>query len=131
VLVIDAEPMIGRLIANLLPQRHDVVSLTSARAAFDRFDQGEQFDVIVCDLLMPDVGGPEVYDAIASRWPSFLPRLVIMTGGASSPNATAFLEQARCPSFTSPSRLRSSSSSSRLGFQRRDPSNAPRPARTS
>jgi len=28
---------------------------------------------------------------VASRWPSFMPNLVIMTGGAFNANATAFL----------------------------------------
>ena len=96
VLVIDDEPMIGQVIANLLSPRHDVVAVRNAWEAFGRLDQGERFDLVLCDLLMPDIGGPEVHDAVVSRWPSLIPNLVIMTGGAVNAEATAFLARTRC-----------------------------------
>jgi signal transduction histidine kinase len=102
ILVIDDEPMIGRVIASVLADRHEVVAVQRAQEAFDRLEAGEWFDLVLCDLLMPNIGGPEVHDTFVSRWPALLPRLVFMTGGAFSQEATAFLARTLCPMLYKP-----------------------------
>ena len=96
VLVIDDEPKIGEVITALLSARHDVVAVQDAQRAFDLLDRGQTFDVVLCDLMMPNIGGPEVFEAFA-RWPAMLPALIFMTGGAFSDEATAFLETGAAP----------------------------------
>jgi signal transduction histidine kinase len=102
VLVIDDELMIGRVVGSVLSAQHDVVAVQNAQEAFDRLDAGERFDLVLCDLVMPNISGPEVHDTFVARWPNLLPRLVFMTGGAFSPEATAFLARTLCPLLYKP-----------------------------
>jgi len=98
ILVVDDEVLIGRVITSILSARHDVIAVETAREAFGILEEGEHFDLVLCDLLMPNVTGPQVHATLASRWPELLSRLIFMTGGAFSPEADEFLS--RCGSQT-------------------------------
>jgi signal transduction histidine kinase len=102
VLVIDDEPMIGTTVTRVLAERHDVVAVQHAQEAFDRLAAGESFDLVLCDLLMPNISGPEVHDTFVSRWPSLLPRLVFISGGAFGTESVAFLKRTLCPLLYKP-----------------------------
>jgi two-component system NtrC family sensor kinase len=101
VLVIDDELKIGEVIVAMLSTRHDVVAVQDAQRAFDLLDGGQTFDVVLCDLMMPNIGGPEVFEAF-TRWPGMLPALVFMTGGAFNDEAAAFLKRAGRPVLDKP-----------------------------
>jgi signal transduction histidine kinase len=61
VLVIDDEPAIGLLVDRVLSADHDVRSALDANQALGWIEAGERFDVILCDLMMPQVTGMEFY----------------------------------------------------------------------
>jgi len=44
--------------------------------------EGCEFDVILCDLIMPGMTGVQLYRAIAELSPSQAARMVLMTGGS-------------------------------------------------
>jgi PAS domain S-box-containing protein len=92
VLVIDDEKAVAEAVARLLRTRHDVVVETDARAALARIAGRESFDVIFCDLMMPNFSGIDFYKAVASSSPDVAKRIVFMTGGAFTPRSRAFLE---------------------------------------
>jgi CheY-like chemotaxis protein len=92
VLVVDDEPLMGKAIARLLAEC-DVFALTSARVAMDRIVAGECFDVILCDVMIPDFSGIDLYEGIARHAPGMLPRLMFVTGGAYTAEAIAFLDR--------------------------------------
>jgi signal transduction histidine kinase len=92
VLVIDDEPFIGRVIRGALKSEHDVVTVQRASEALARLEQGETFDLVLCDVVMPDLSGPEFYAKVAARWPQLAARLVFMTGGAFTPGTVAFMK---------------------------------------
>jgi signal transduction histidine kinase len=92
VLVIDDEPFIGRVIRGALKSEHDVVTVQRASEALERLEQGETFDLVLCDVVMPDLSGPEFYAKIAARWPQLAARLVFMTGGAFTPMTVEFMK---------------------------------------
>jgi signal transduction histidine kinase len=94
VLVIDDEPLIGRIIRNALKSEHEVFVVQRASEAIKRLEHGETFDLVLCDVVMPDLSGPEFYATIAERWPQMVARLVFMTGGAFTPGTVAFMERA-------------------------------------
>lgn len=93
VLVIDDEPMIGRVIRNCLKKDHDVIVVQRASEALERLENGETFDMVLCDVVMPDLTGPEFYAQVEDRWPEIAARLVFMTGGAFTPATTDFMER--------------------------------------
>jgi two-component system NtrC family sensor kinase len=105
VLVIDDEPAIGAAIRAALREEHDVVVAHRAIDALGRLREGESFDLLLCDLVMPDIGGPEVYAAIAERWPKLIARMVFMTGGAFTEATGDFIEKVRPHVFPKPFRL--------------------------
>jgi PAS domain S-box-containing protein len=88
VLVVDDEPMIGRVIVSLLAG-HSVEVELSAKKALQRLLAGETYDWILCDLMMPDMTGMELHDAIE---PHLRDRLIFISGGASE-HAREFLQR--------------------------------------
>ena len=94
ILVIDDMPAIGRTIADALPE-HDVTVVSNAGDAFIRFASNESFDIILCDLMMPQLGGRDVLERLEAEWPHLAPCLIFMTGGAFTPAARKFLKRAR------------------------------------
>jgi signal transduction histidine kinase/DNA-binding NarL/FixJ family response regulator len=90
VLVIDDEPLITRILQKGLA-RHDVVVASQAKDALARIEQGEAFDVILCDLMMPDVSGIDVHEHLTRTHPEIAMRMVFMTGGAFTSKAKLFL----------------------------------------
>jgi signal transduction histidine kinase len=92
VLVVDDEMLLGRSIKNALADEHETVVVERASEALGRLDRGETFDLILCDVVMPDLGGSEFYQTVATRWPKSAPRIVFMTGGAFTPETVAFMD---------------------------------------
>jgi CheY-like chemotaxis protein len=109
VLVIDDEPQMGTAIARILAPLHDVTAIHSARQAAARLNRGETFDVILCDIMMPQMSGLDLYRELATSAPTLAGRIVFMTGGPYSPEGAAFLDSvpnAKLEKPFSPSALR-------------------------
>lgn len=102
VLALDDEPLVVNAVRRTLGREHDVVGETSARAALARIDRGERFEVVVCDLMMPDMGGVEFHAALAAARPELAARTVFLTGGAFTPAARAFVERVGNPCLEKP-----------------------------
>ena len=58
-----------------------------------RFDGGERFDAILCDLMMPVMSGMELFEHVSTSMPELVERIVFVSGGAFTPEAKAFLER--------------------------------------
>jgi PAS domain S-box-containing protein len=91
VLVIDDEPSVVRVIARALGG-HDVSSTATAREALERLARGERFDVILCDVMMPDVNGADFYRELVRTLPDQAARVVFISGGVFTPELRAFLD---------------------------------------
>jgi CheY-like chemotaxis protein len=91
VLVIDDEQLITTAVQRTLSLQHEVRSFDRAHAAFECMSQGERFDVILCDLMMPDMSGMELHAWLLRIAPDQAARMVFLTGGAFSTGARAFL----------------------------------------
>jgi len=95
VLVVDDEPSLGRALAAALRDEHDVVAVTSGQAAFDLLAVDRDFDVVLCDLMMPAMNGMELWGRVNASIPVLAERFVFVSGGAFTPEATAFLDSGR------------------------------------
>ena len=95
VLVVDDEPLVGALLRRTLEEEHEVAVATSAREALARLAGGERFDVILCDVMMPDVTGYELYEELFQYAPDQARRMVFLTGGAFTPRAREFLAKVK------------------------------------
>lgn len=99
VLVVDDEAMIGLAVRRLLGREHEVVMTVQASEALARISAGEDFDVILCDLMMPDISGVDLWEAVD---PEVRKRILFLTGGAFTERASAFLERELPPLIGKP-----------------------------
>ena len=102
VLVIDDEELLGTAARRILESEHDVITTVSAREALQWIEAGERFDVILCDLMMPDINGWDFHSKLRQVAPALANQIIFMTGGAFSPRAQDFLEQVSNPRLTKP-----------------------------
>jgi PAS domain S-box-containing protein len=80
ILIVDDEAEIRETLAEILTSAHHrVVAVSSGHEALERL-AGEQFDVILTDMRMPDLDGRALYQAIEERWPGRARRVVFVTG---------------------------------------------------
>ncbi len=103
ILVIEDDAPTGRYLQRLL-RDCDVVVLDRSKEAFARIRRGERFDLILCDMAMPEVAGHALYEALVERVPDQAWRFVLMTGGARTQDADAFLESTACAVLQKPFR---------------------------
>ncbi|MCE9581079.1 MAG: PAS domain S-box protein [Planctomycetes bacterium] len=102
VLVIDDEPDLGTAIARLLEPEHLVTVECEAESALERLRKGEEFDVILCDLMMPRMTGMDLYAELVRTCPEQAARMIFLTGGAFTPRSREFLEEAGRPQVEKP-----------------------------
>jgi CheY-like chemotaxis protein len=92
ILVVDDEPAIGAVLRRVLGADHDLTILTNPRDAVERIAAGT-FDVILCDLMMPDMTGMDLHDEVQRTRPDQADRMVFVTGGAFTHRAREFLDR--------------------------------------
>ncbi|MFL5344029.1 MAG: two-component regulator propeller domain-containing protein [Hyalangium sp.] len=101
-LVIDDEPLLIASLSRTLSPEYEVVSLTSARKALERLRAGERYALILCDLMMPEMTGMELYETLRPEVPEMAERMVFLTGGAFTEAARAFLNSTHLPWLEKP-----------------------------
>ena len=105
-LVIDDEESLAQAIRRFLSVEHDVDRGVPARATRSTCSElGTRYDVILCDLMMPQITGMELHAEVLRLDPAQAARIVFLTGGAFTPSARDFLR----PRPTAGSRSRSTS----------------------
>ncbi len=98
VLVVDDEPLVLGAVRRALGAQHDVEGVSSARRALELLTGDEDlFDVVLCDLMMPEMTGMELYGEVRASHPGRARRFVFISGGAFTPGAREFLASVDCP----------------------------------
>jgi CheY-like chemotaxis protein len=93
VLVVDDEPRVARGLARALRREHDVSTLTSAREALKCLTEGDSFDAVLCDVMMPEMTGVELHRELLRLKPDVARRVLFFTGGAFTPSTQAFVRR--------------------------------------
>ncbi|HEX3771081.1 MAG TPA: response regulator [Polyangiaceae bacterium] len=102
VLVVDDEPAVGRAMQRSLGGHLDVTTATSAQEALGLLNSGETYDVILSDLMMPEITGMDFYAELVRRDPARARQVVFMTGGAFTAKAREFLNSVSNPRVEKP-----------------------------
>jgi PAS domain S-box-containing protein len=93
ILVVDDEPLVAKVVSRSLAADHEVIGLERSAEALALVRGGERFDVILCDLMMPEMTGMELYTELGKLAPEQRDQVVFVTGGAFTPRAREFLER--------------------------------------
>jgi PAS domain S-box-containing protein len=91
-LIVDDEPMILGALRRSFSADYHVTCVGDGRRALERIRAGERYDVILCDLMMPEITGMDLYAEMTRLAPDQRERIVFVTGGAFTPRAREFLE---------------------------------------
>ena len=86
ILVVDDEPSVRNLTVEILRRSgYEPHGVPTARQALDLLDE-ERFDLIVSDVMMPEMTGVELLYELRRRQPDL--RVILMTGGSEEPERT-------------------------------------------
>jgi CheY-like chemotaxis protein len=80
-LVIDDEQDFTDVLQDSLAPFHEVDTTTHAREALGWIVEGKRFDVILCDMRMPEMTGLDFHAQLAVNNPEQAKRVVLMSGG--------------------------------------------------
>jgi signal transduction histidine kinase len=79
ILLIDDDALLARTVARGLTP-HDVTSVTNGDDALAEIGRGELYDVVICDVLLPNASGERFYREVCERHPELEARIVFITG---------------------------------------------------
>ncbi len=92
ILVVDDEESIQQLLTGVLEMDgHDVHVANNGREALDRVGR-EPFDLIITDIKMPVMGGPDLYRKLSDDANPLARRVIFITGDTVAPETRKFLQ---------------------------------------
>ncbi|HTF87619.1 MAG TPA: response regulator [Planctomycetota bacterium] len=91
ILVVDDEEVLGNAVRRMLASEHEVTVATGAGQALALVKADGNFDVILCDIMMPVMTGIDLHAELALLGPEYSDRVIFMTGGACTRAASDFL----------------------------------------
>src|SRR5690606_27403554 len=102
VLVIDDEPGLHRAIRRVLEYFGCEVTTSSTGEGGLALAASGDYDIILCDIRMPDLDGRELYDRLEREAPAAARRLAFMTGDTVSDEIRLFLKATGRPTLAKP-----------------------------
>ncbi len=102
VLVIDDDEQMLSIVRKILEGEGLAVDVAqSAREALDRLPEND-YNAILCDMLMPGMSGAEFYQQVKKEFPEYKRRIVFLTGDIASEATWEFIEQRHLPYVLKP-----------------------------
>jgi PAS domain S-box-containing protein len=93
VMLVDDEPQVAQTVERLLRRDHDVTVALCGKEAIAHIASGSEFDVIVSDVMMPNMTGIELLEELRRIAPAQAARLIFLSGGAFTAQARDQLAQ--------------------------------------
>jgi signal transduction histidine kinase/CheY-like chemotaxis protein len=105
VLVVEDEPTVARLISDVLEDEGlSVEALLDGREALERAAE-EDFDLVICDMKMPELDGEHFYKTLAASGNPLSRRFLFVTGDVVAAHTHDFLERNQLPHVAKPFRV--------------------------
>jgi signal transduction histidine kinase/ActR/RegA family two-component response regulator len=102
ILIIDDEVGVQRALSRVLQRSgHAVTTANNGQEGLAALEE-RSYEVILCDMRMPDLDGPGFYRELEHRHPRLLSRIIFLTGDTLSPEARAFFAEVDCPRLLKP-----------------------------
>lgn len=91
VVVVDDDPLLLRALNRVLSRDYEVLVARSGNAALSLLSDIATPAAVLCDVMMPEMTGPQLYDVIRCRKPHLARRFLFLSGGAVTDATRAFL----------------------------------------
>jgi DNA-binding NtrC family response regulator len=104
-LLLEDDEMLKNVVKEFLTENFYEVHAVSNGAEGVRAVLKQEFDVIVCDLMMPKLPGDMFYTAIERMRPHLCRRFIFITGHRGNPKITEFIKQVRGTMLAKPFRM--------------------------
>ncbi len=102
ILVVDDEPEIAALLAEMLSaDGHEVETAANGVVALEKLRE-RAYDLILSDIVMPQLDGPGLYREVVGRYPRLRRRFIFITGSSQDPKTREFLAETQAPSLSKP-----------------------------
>ena len=102
ILAVDEEAGVRQALIDLLSlEGHEVDGASDAESALLLLEQ-RRYDLVIADLRMPDLDGPQLLTTLVERFGDTPPRLVFLTRGTFDPHYGSFLANLRAPVLNKP-----------------------------
>jgi len=102
ILVVEDEPTVARLIADVLSEDgHVVDTILDSREGLE-LAQARQYDLVICDLRMPHLDGRAFYRQLVRGENPLQQRLIFVTGDTLAPRTVDFLQTCGLPYLAKP-----------------------------
>ena len=78
----------------MVDEEHDVSAASNGAEALELIEQNDgDFDIVLCDLMMPVMSGAELLEQCQIQFPDVADRIVFSTGGATEPELVLMLRE--------------------------------------
>jgi CheY-like chemotaxis protein/anti-sigma regulatory factor (Ser/Thr protein kinase) len=91
VLVVDDEEAFCRAVERMIGADHEVVTTCDPFEALRRVEAGEEFDLLLSDVVMPHLSGMALHALLTKCAPALAERTLFVTGGATDATVAEFL----------------------------------------
>ncbi len=90
ILIIDDDPFVRNALSRVLKE-HDLTQAAGGQEGLECLAKDASFALILCDLMMPEVSGIDIYEYLRQNHPLCAQTLVFLTGGVFTDEAQDFL----------------------------------------
>jgi DNA-binding NtrC family response regulator len=101
ILLVEDDALVARAVRRTLARDHDVVFVETGRAALEAIGR-EKFDLVISDLMMPEMTGMDLHEELSRTHPEIAKRMVFLSGGAFTDAAREFLRRVPNPQIEKP-----------------------------
>lgn len=91
--IVDDDPLVAHAMSRMLTGGYDVLVAKGPLDVLDRIAAGESFDALLCDLMMPEMSGIDLFNRIVAARPDLSRRMVFISGGMYTLEASEFATQ--------------------------------------
>ncbi len=101
-LLVDDDEDVLRVLQRTLCEAFQIQTARSGKEALEILETNQSFDLILCDLMMPEGSGLDVLNQLGARHPELVPRVILMTGGAPGREKEALAKDPSVPVLEKP-----------------------------
>ena len=102
ILVVDDELIVLKAMRRILETQHEIVCAETGKQGLELVSAAADYDLVFCDLMMPDMNGVAFYEQLALTQPELAKKVVFLTGASPTPEFEKFLASVKAKILQKP-----------------------------